>query len=132
MNHRLLVVAILFLLFGWFPTAQVGDGQQAARGFDPLRGSLARSEPQSIYAPDPEDAWNQVFFLLFTRTIESRVMANGAPPFASGDDRLALSDRRVTRIEKRRPRDRPAVSFLALDGQRLLRLRTGQCMAGSS
>ena len=99
MNYHPLVAAILFLLLGWFPIAQADDGQQTTRGFDPLRGSLARSEPQSIYAPDPEDAWNQVFFLLFTRTIASRVMADGAPAFASGDDRLALSNRRVTRIE---------------------------------
>lgn len=99
MNHHPLVAGILFLLLGWFPLTQAGDRQQATHAFDPLRGSLARSEPQSIYAPDPEDAWNQVFFLLFTRTIASRVMADGAPAFASGDDRLALSDRRVTRIE---------------------------------
>jgi hypothetical protein len=79
MNYHPLVAAILFLLLGWFPIAQADDGQQATRGFDPLRGWLARSEPQSIYAPDPEDAWNQVFFLLFTRTIASRAMADGAP-----------------------------------------------------
>lgn len=99
MNRHPLVAGILLLLLGRFPITQAGDGQQATHGFDPLRGSLARSEPQSIYAPDPEDAWNQVFFLLFTRTIASRVMADGAPAFAAGDDRLALSNRRVTRIE---------------------------------
>jgi hypothetical protein len=99
MNHKPLVAGTLLLLLGWFPTTQAGDRQQATHAFDPLRGSLARSEPQSIYAPDPADAWNQVFFLLFTRTIPSRVMADGAPAFASGDHRLALSDRRVTRIE---------------------------------
>lgn len=98
MNYHPLVAA-MFLLLVWFPIAQADDGQHATRGFDPLRGSLARSEPQSIYAPDPQDAWNQVFFLLFTRTIASRVMADSAPAFASGDDRLALSNRRVTRIE---------------------------------
>jgi hypothetical protein len=99
MTYHRVLAAILFLLLGWFPIARAREGQQATRGFDPLRGSLARSEPQSIYAPDPEDAWNQVFYLLFTRTIAARVMADGAPAFASGDDRLAVSNRRVTRIE---------------------------------
>jgi hypothetical protein len=93
------LAAIVFLLLVWFPITQADDGQHATRAFDPLRGSLARSEPQSIYGPDPEDPWNQVFFLLFTHTIASRVMVDGVPAFASGDDRLALSDRRVTRIE---------------------------------
>jgi hypothetical protein len=99
MNFRPLVAPILFLLLVSFTITQADEGQQAMRSFDPLRGSLERSEPHSIYAPDPEDAWNQVFFLLFTRTIASRVRADGATPLASGDDRLALSSRRVTRIE---------------------------------
>src|SRR3954469_22338867 len=97
MNYQPLVAAIAFLLLVWFPMTQAGDGQHAPRAFDPLRGSLPRSEPQTIYGPDPEDPWNQVFFLLFTRTIASRVMVEGAPVFSSGDNRLALSDRRVTR-----------------------------------
>jgi hypothetical protein len=99
MNHYPLVAGILLLLLGWIPVTQTGDAQQARRSFDPLRGSLARSEPQPIYASDPEDAWNQVFYLLFTRTVASRVMADGVPVFESSDERLALSDRRVTRIE---------------------------------
>ena len=67
--------------------------------FDPLRGSLSRSEPQAIYATDPRDAWNQVFFLLFTRTIQSRVVAPGSPFVAAGDERLKLTDERIVRIE---------------------------------
>ena len=99
MNYHPLVPGVMVLLLGSLPMTQVGNRPGAARGFDPLRDSLARSEPQAIYAPDPEDPWNQLFFLLFTRTITSRVMADGAPAFASGDDRLLLSSRRVTRIE---------------------------------
>jgi hypothetical protein len=94
------VAVVLLLLLGWFSITQAG--QPAARRFDrfdPLRESLARSEPQAIYSPDPKDAWNQVFFLLFTRTIASQVMTDGAQMFAAGDARLALSGRRVTRIE---------------------------------
>jgi hypothetical protein len=94
------VAVVLILLIGLFSITQAG--QPAARRFDrfdPLRDSLARSEPQAIYSPDPKDAWNQAFFLLFTRTIASQVMADGAQMFAAGDARLALSGRRVTRIE---------------------------------
>ena len=67
--------------------------------FDPLRGSLSRSEPQAIYSTDPREVWNQLFFLLFTRAIPSRVMAPGSPFMAAGDDRLTLTDERIVRIE---------------------------------
>lgn len=35
---------------------RVGQEHQASAVFDPHRGSLARDEPQAIYAPDPADA----------------------------------------------------------------------------
>ena len=54
---------------------------------------------QPIYDRNPSDPWNQAFHLLFTRTIAARVAADGALPFAAGDERLALSDRRIVRIE---------------------------------
>jgi hypothetical protein len=85
---------LAFLLVGLTPVPQ-----PPATAFDPLRGSLARREPLAVYSPDPADPWNQAFFLLFTQTIQSRVIADGALPFASGDERLRLTDRRVTRIE---------------------------------
>lgn len=97
MSHLPRVAVVLVLLLGWLPITHAGE--QATRGFDPLRDSLARGAPQAIYGSDTKDAWNQVFFLLFTRTIPSRIMADGAPVFPAGDDRLALSGRRVTRIE---------------------------------
>ena len=98
-HGRLIVVAILVSLgVRLSPTVETSR-QRASAGFDPLQGSLARSEPQPIYGADPEDAWNQVFFLLFTRTISARVMADGAQVFAAGDERLLLSNRRVARIE---------------------------------
>jgi hypothetical protein len=67
--------------------------------FEPLRGSLARQAVQPVYSADLEDPWNQAFFLLFTRTIRAQLAAEGAAPFAAGDERLRVSDRRVTRIE---------------------------------
>ena len=85
--HRPVLAAILLLVL------------QPTGSFDPLRGSLSRSEPQAIYATDPHDPWNQVFFLLFTRTTPSRVMAPGSPFVSAGDERLKLTDDRIVRIE---------------------------------
>jgi hypothetical protein len=61
-------------------------------------GSLVR-EPQAIYVSDPHDAWNQVFFILFTRSITARVVAPESPVFFSGDPNVRLGDTRITRIE---------------------------------
>jgi hypothetical protein len=36
-------------------------------------GSLAKQEAQTIYAADPHDAWNRIFYLLFTRPIKFRL-----------------------------------------------------------
>jgi len=46
-------------------------------------GSLTKQEPQSIYAVDPQDAWNRIFYLLFTRTVKLRLADNfkGGAPF---------------------------------------------------
>jgi hypothetical protein len=98
MSHHTIVAFTLVVVLG-ISGAQVGDGRQARGGFDPLRDALSSNEPQPIYAPDPADPWNRLFHLLFTRTIDASVIREGATVFAAGDDRLALSDRRITRIE---------------------------------
>lgn len=36
-------------------------------------GSLTKQEAQSIYALDPQDPWNRIFYLLFTRTVKLRL-----------------------------------------------------------
>ena len=36
-------------------------------------GSIAREEPQNVYAPDPADSWNRIFFCLFTRKVQTRL-----------------------------------------------------------
>src|SRR6188768_3777506 len=74
-------------------------GLQAAATFDPMRGSLQRAAPQPVYSEDAADPWNELFFLLFTRSVPARVIAPDALPFSAGDERLRLNDRRVTRIE---------------------------------
>ena len=79
--------------------AAATDGPQAPPKFDPLRDSLARDEPQAIYAPDVTDSWNRIFHLLFTRQIRSRLLVEPAMPVQMDHESLALSERRVTRIE---------------------------------
>jgi hypothetical protein len=76
-----------------------GHEHQTSAVFNPRRGSLTRYEPQAIYPPDAADPWNQVFYLLFTRTLETRLVADGSELFMAGDRRLTLSPRTVTRIE---------------------------------
>lgn len=99
MKPRAFAAAILLLLLGPIPCTMGGDAAQASGEFDPLRASLPRSEPQPVYAADPDDVWNQVFFLLFTRTVASRVAAKDATDFAVISDAPGPPPRRVTRIE---------------------------------
>ena len=79
--------------------AAAAEGPQAPSKFDPLRDSLARDEAQAIYAPDVTDSWNRIFYLLFTRQIRSRLLVEHAMPVEVLHESLALSERRVTRIE---------------------------------
>jgi len=60
-------------------------------------GSLPKDEPQSVYHPDPQDAWNRIFYCLFTRTIKTRLsedFGEGAP-FASAQ-LMGFPDARVS------------------------------------
>jgi hypothetical protein len=45
----------------------------AQSGRSPRFGSLPKDEPQAIYHPDPGDAWNRIFYCLFTRTVKTRL-----------------------------------------------------------
>jgi hypothetical protein len=64
--------------------SSAGLEQQAPAVFNPQHGTLARDETQAIYAPDRTDPWNQVFYLLFTRTLEARLVE----PYHSRSGRL--------------------------------------------
>jgi hypothetical protein len=73
-----------------------------AQSFDPRRDSLAREAPQPIYSNDPADPWNQVFFDLFTRTVEARLLPAGMTPLhfmAPESQHLLRTGAAVTRIE---------------------------------
>ena len=68
-------------------------------------GSLVKQEPQSIYAADPHDSWNRIFYLLFTRTTEFRLTDDFkeagpfAPSAAMRNPALPVSSRTFERIE---------------------------------
>ena len=43
---------------------------------------FSSDDPQSVYAADPNDSWNRIFQLLFTRTVKARLSSEfkeGAP-----------------------------------------------------
>ena len=68
-------------------------------------GSLTKMEPQAIYSADPQDAWNRIFYLLFTRTVQTR-LTDSFPvegPLerteVMGDPTLLVTRRTVKRIE---------------------------------
>ena len=47
-----------------------------------LRNTALPSAPELIYAQDPNDAWNRIFYFLFSRRIEARLsdeFPEGAP-----------------------------------------------------
>ena len=89
------VAAVLALLFSWCLATQAERAPDSNPRLDPH----ARDQPQAIYGPTPDDPWNRLFHLLFTRTIEARVPASDVVEFQAGDDRLKLSPRVVRRIE---------------------------------
>lgn len=68
-------------------------------------GSMARLEPQPIYSADPHDPWNRIFYLLFTRKVETRLSDDfkAEGPFvlasAMGNPSLQATSRTVERIE---------------------------------
>ncbi len=54
----------------------------AQSGLSPRFGSLPKDELQAVYHPDPGDAWNRIFYCLFTRTVKTRLsqdFSEGAP-----------------------------------------------------
>ena len=72
---------------------------------DYLAGSLPKLEPQAVYAPDPRDSWNRIFYLLFTRKVECRLTDDFGQPgprvitAAMGDPKLSISAQSFERIE---------------------------------
>jgi len=63
------------------------------------------NNPESIYAADPNDSWNRIFHLLFTRTVKAEMSSDfpEAGPFtgseAMGVTGLRVSTRRFERVE---------------------------------
>ena len=64
------------------------------------------NEPQPVYSSDPKDAWNRIFYHLFTRTVAHRLTDQSprAAPFARAEvmgypGGLPLSTRLFERVE---------------------------------
>jgi hypothetical protein len=68
-------------------------------------GSLARLEQQPIYSADLHDPWNRIFYLLFTRMVETRLSDDFkdegpfVPASAMGNPELQATSRTFERIE---------------------------------
>lgn len=68
-------------------------------------GSLAKQEVQPIYSTDPHDPWNRIFYLLFTRTVATRLSEDFkveeafVPTEVMGNPSLMATGRTFERIE---------------------------------
>jgi hypothetical protein len=65
-------------------------------------GSLAKDEPQAVYAADLGDSWNRIFYCLFTRTIQTRLsddFPEGKPFDRTKVRDLAIGSRLFQRVE---------------------------------
>lgn len=68
-------------------------------------GSLPRLEPQAIYSADLHDPWNRIFYLLFTRPVETRLtddFKDSGPRVTTevvGNPSLQVTTRTFERIE---------------------------------
>jgi hypothetical protein len=93
-----IVAALSCLLVAPLAIDEAKQRVNVAPSDDGPSAALAR-EPHGIYVSDPNDAWNRVFFMLFTRTIEARVIAADSPVLFSGDPNVNISQTRVSRVE---------------------------------
>jgi hypothetical protein len=85
--------------------------------------SLAKQEPQPIYSADVHDTWNRIFYLLFTRTVESRltedfdVEAQFSPIATMGNESLPVTTGTFRRVESGdQPVDPLYPNFLSTKG----------------
>jgi hypothetical protein len=93
-----IVAAMVCLLAARLAIDEAKQRVDSTSSTDGSHATLVR-EPQGIYVSDPNDAWNQVFFLLFTRTVDARVIAANSPVLFSGDPDFEVSEKRVSRVE---------------------------------
>jgi len=69
------ILAFFVGLIGSYVVAQ-------EKTYSPPQATLIGSAPQPIYSSDPNDAWNRIFYYLFSRRIETRLsdlFPEGAP-----------------------------------------------------
>jgi hypothetical protein len=108
----LLVVAVAGSVVGMFTHSPslAGRAEEAKKQAtaaeksapDHRAGALEKDEPQAVYAADPDDPWNRIFYCLFTRTVRPRLSADfpEGEPFGRIEVReLHVSNRLFERIE---------------------------------
>jgi len=94
-SKRSLVLIVIVLPITWAVMAPS----------DYRAGSLAKLEAQPIYAADPHDSWNRIFYLLFTRSIKFRLTKDFGhedsyvPVSVMGDASLSATSQIFERIE---------------------------------
>ena len=82
--------------------AQSDSHSESNRNY--LVGSLPDDKPRAVYATDPQDSWNRIFYCLFTHTVQTRLTSDftsGAPFYAVNvtGRHLKASTRTFARIE---------------------------------
>src|SRR5438105_3245941 len=65
---------VVTLARGFIPALCLGASSPPLQPAPDYRaGSLAKDGAQAVYAADPDDAWNRIFYVLFTRTVRTRL-----------------------------------------------------------
>ena len=68
-----------------------------ARGAQQTPNAVFLDAPSAVYAPDPNDSWNKIFFYLFSRRIQTRV-TDEFPEFRGATDFTRPEDPRVVML----------------------------------
>ncbi|HJY86879.1 MAG TPA: hypothetical protein VKE24_08585 [Candidatus Acidoferrales bacterium] len=87
---RVPAVAVAVAVAAGLPVAAQVRDAAVYQTEGPLRGSLRRDEPAPVYSTDPQDPWNRLFHLLYSRKLHTQV----GSPESSG-----ARWRSITRLE---------------------------------
>jgi hypothetical protein len=79
-----LVLGVTLLLIAISSTGSSAE-QSYYHTIGPLRGSLLKDSPVPIYSPDPNDSWNRIYHLLFSRRVEVIVEGKKVDRLEGGD-----------------------------------------------
>jgi hypothetical protein len=109
-------VAVLLLGLGVGPLAPPARGQG---DFDASAGTIPKDEPRAVYAADPADAWNRIFYGLFTRVVRARPSPSSTRTIA----RIEGGDRAIEPLYPHEPVGSPEGAAEVLEEPRFPQLR---------